>query len=257
LISEPDGSFSELDAAPQMWFDAAMSDGYKQFCPIAKGAEIVANRWTPLILRELMCGERSFNDIHRGVPLMSRALLADRLRQLEDDGIVEKRARRGAKGNDWRLTRAGDALREAIAALGRWGLIYGRDRVTADDRDSTVLMWAMRRRVDRAALPAHRVVVRFDLSGVPRCRTGVRLHWLVLEPGGVDVCLKDPGYPVDVTVTGDIAALIAVYLGHKTWRDATSRTLSITGVREFVRALPKWLQLDKRVGRELPIVPPA
>lgn len=241
-----------------MWFDGGMTEsGYKQFCPVAKGAEIVATRWTPLILRELMCGERSFNDIHRGVPVMSRALLADRLRQLEDDGIVEKRARRNGKGYEWRLTQAGDALREAIAALGRWGLIYGRDRVQADERDSTVLMWAMRRRVDRTILPPRRTVIRFDLSGVPRWPTSTRLHWLVLEPGNVDVCLKDPGYPVDLIVTGDVAALVAVYLGHATWREATRRSLSIKGERELVQALPRWLQLDKRVGHELPIIPPA
>jgi DNA-binding HxlR family transcriptional regulator len=252
------GSVSELECARPLWFDGGMAEGgYKQFCPVAKGAEIVANRWTPLILRELMCGERSFNDIHRGVPLMSRALLAQRLRQLEDDGIVEKHARRGSKGSEWQLTQAGNALRESISALGSWGLIYGRDRLRADERDSTVLMWAMRRRVDRAALPPRRVVVRFDLSGVPRCRTGMRLHWLVLEPGTIDVCLKDPGYPVDVTVTGDVGVLIAVYLGHATWRDAVGRSLTVKGERDMVRALPKWLQLDKKVGRDLPIVPAA
>lgn len=235
-----------------------MSDGgYKQFCPIAKGAEVVATRWTPLILRELMFGERSFNDIHRGVPLMSRALLVDRLRQLEDDGVIAKRARRGGKGYDWRLTKSGEALREVIAALGRWGLIYGRDRVRTDDLDSTVLMWALRRRVDREALPGRRIVIRFDLSGVPRCRTGLRLHWLVLEPGNVEVCYKDPGYPVDAIVLGEISALIAVYLGHSTWREATSRALAVRGEREVVRRLAAWLRLDKRVGRELPIVPPA
>jgi DNA-binding HxlR family transcriptional regulator len=241
-----------------MWFDGGMSEGgYKQFCPIAKGAEIVATRWTPLVLRELMCGERSFNDIHRGVPLMSRALLASRLRQLEDDGIIEKRARKGGKGNDWRLTRAGDALREVIATIGRWGLIYGRDRVRADDLDPNVLMWAMRRRVDREALPDRRVVVRFDLSGVPRSRTGARLYWLVLEADSVDVCLKDPGFPVDATIAGNISALIDVYLGHATWREATRRGLVLQGEREVTRHLEKWLRLDKRVGHELPIVPPA
>lgn len=240
-----------------MCFDAAMSDGgYKQFCPIAKGAEIVATRWTPLILRELMCGGQSFNDIHRGVPLMSRALLASRLRRLEDDGIIEKRSRRGGKGYNWRLTRSGNALREVIDTMGRWGLIYGRDRVRADDHDSTVLMWAMRRRVDRALLPARRVVIRFDLSGVARCRTGVRLHWLVLEPGNIDVCYKDPGYPVDVTVAGHMSTLVAVYLGHMTWREA-AKSLAINGEREIARRLPSLLRLDKKVGRDLPIVPPA
>src|SRR5688572_14108239 len=118
--------------------------GYRQFCPVAKGAEIFATRWTPLVLRELMCGERSFNDIHRGVPLMSRALLAERLRQLESDGIIA-RSGAGAKAHQWRLTEAGDGLREVIDVLGRWGLNHGRHRVTTEDYDSTVLMWALRR----------------------------------------------------------------------------------------------------------------
>jgi DNA-binding HxlR family transcriptional regulator len=240
-----------------MCFHAAMAESsYKQFCPVAKGAEIVATRWTPLILRELMCGERSFNDIHRGVPLMSRALLSERLRQLEGDGIVAKRARKDGRGHDWRLTRAGDALREVVDTIGRWGLIYGRDRIQPGDHDPGVLMWALRRRVDRDALPARRIVIRFDLSGVPRSRTGLRLYWLVLERDGVDVCARDPGYAVDVTIAGDISALIAVYLGHATWRDVASRALSVSGDRLAKRHIAAWLQLDKRVGRDLPIVPP-
>ena len=231
--------------------------GYGQFCPIAKGAEIVATRWTPLVLRELMAGERSFNDIHRGVPLMSRTLLAERLRQLEYDGIIAKTGRKGGKGHQWRLTRAGNALRDVIDVMGRWGLIYGRDRIEPGDNNSTVLMWAMRRRVDRDALPNRRVVVRFDLSGVPRCRTGVRLHWLVLEPGNVDVCYKDPGFPVDVTVRGPISALVAVYLGHATWRNVIRRDLRLEGDREVMQRLESWLRLDLVVGRDLPVVAPA
>jgi DNA-binding HxlR family transcriptional regulator len=231
--------------------------GYRQFCPVAKGAEVVATRWTPLVLRELMSGERSFNDIHRGVPLMSRALLAERLRQLESDGIVTKTRKVSAadKGHQWRLTAAGEALREVIDVLGRWGLIYGRSKVTAGDYDSTVLMWAMRRRVDRDALPGRRVVVRFELSGVARSRTGLRLHWMVLEREHVDVCQKDPGHPVDVTVSGEISVLVDVYLGHRSWREATRRGLDIEGDRHVTRHLEKWLRLDRLVGRDLPIVP--
>jgi hypothetical protein len=188
---------------------------------------------------------------------MSRALLAERLRQLESDGIVARARKTEAdKGHQWKLTPAGEALRDVIDVLGRWGLIYGRDKVTTSDYDSTVLMWAMRRRVDREALPARRTVVRFDLSGVPRCRTGVRLHWLVLEREQVDVCYKDPGYPVDVTVTGDISLLVDVYLGHAKWREAIRRGMKVEGQREIARELEKWLRLDLVVGQDLPIVPP-
>jgi len=229
--------------------------GYGQFCPVAKGAEIVATRWTPLVLRELMCGEKSFNDIQRGVPLMSRALLAERLRQLEGDGIITRTSGATDKGHTWTLTEAGDALREVIDLIGRWGLVYGRGKVATGDYDSTVLMWALRRRVDRDALPARRVVVRFDLSGVARSRTSVKLHWLVLERDDVDVCLKDPGYPVDATVAGAMALLVEVYLGHATWRQAIRRGMTVEGERDIVRELERWLRLDQVVGRDLPVVP--
>ncbi len=232
--------------------------GYRQFCPVAKGAEIVATRWTPLILRELMMGERTFVDIHRGVPLISRGLLAERLRQLEMDGIISKsRGSEDKKGHHWKLTPAGDALRDFIEALGRWGLIYGRDKVTPQDYDSTVLMWALRRRVNRDALPEERVVVRFDLSGVARCRTGSRLHWLVLERDNVEVCLRDPGYPVDLTVSGHISLLVDAYLGYTTWREAQRHGLVVSGERRMAKELVRWLQFDLVVGRDIPVVPAA
>jgi hypothetical protein len=188
---------------------------------------------------------------------MSRALLAERLQQLERDGIVTNARGSGTKQkqHQWKLTPSGEALREVIDVMGRWGLIYGRDRVSAGDYDSTVLMWALRRRVDRQALPDRRVVVRFDLSGVARCRTSVRLHWLVLTRDHVDACLKDPGYPVEAVVSGDIARLVDVYLGYKSWRTVLRNGLKVTGDRDVVRQLERWFRLDQIVGRDLPMVP--
>ena len=116
--------------------------------------------------------------------------------------------------------------------------------------------WALRRRVDRQLLPPHRVVVRFDLSGVARCRTGLRLHWLVLERDGVDVCLKDPGYPVDAILTGPISVLVEIYLGHRSWSKAMREHLTLDGDPALSRQIEKWLRLDRIVGRDLPIVPP-
>jgi DNA-binding HxlR family transcriptional regulator len=236
----------------------AMKGSYGQFCPIAKASEIFAARWTPLVLRELMLGAHSFNHIMQGVPLMSRALLAERLRQLEENGIIETRTRPNDAGHEYWLTPAGDAFRNVIQELAFWGRRYCRDRLTAADLNPGLLMWNLRRRADISALPEHRVVVRFEFSGVPKSRTRLRIMWLVLDRSGADVCIKDPGHPIDLAVRGAIAVLVAIYLGHAIWQDAVGKTLSVEGDRRLAKQLPVWLRLDKIIGRDyLPLTQPA
>jgi len=128
--------------------------GYGQFCPVAKAAEIVAERWTPLVLRELLCGSRRFNDLHRGVPLMSRTLLAERLEQLEDAGIVRSVARPCGRRREYHLTPAGEELRPLIECLGEWGQRWARAQIGAGDLDPGLLMWDIHRRVNLEALPS-------------------------------------------------------------------------------------------------------
>jgi DNA-binding HxlR family transcriptional regulator len=234
-----------------------MSTGYGQFCPIAKASEVFATRWTPLILRELMAGSQSFNDICRGVPLISRAVLVARLRELEQHGIIERQPRAGGAGHDYRLTSAGEALRSVVGALGLWGLTYSRERLDPGDLDPSQLMWGLRRRADLNALPEHRVVVRFQFSGVAKTHTKFRNMWLVLERAGVDVCIKDPGFSVDLVCRGNIADFVAVYLGHVMWRDGIGKTIFTEGDHQAARRLPAWLQLDKVLGTDFPIVRPA
>lgn len=230
---------------------------YGQFCPIAKAAEVFANRWTPLVLRELMAGLHTFNDIQRGVPLISRAVLVSRLRELEIDGLIERRARKRGAGHEYWLTPAGDAFRSVISELGHWGLVHGRDRLKRDDLDPTILLWGFRKRADRDALPDHRIVVRFEFSGVPANRSRFRLMWLLLERSGVDVCAKDPGFPVDLTMRGNIADFVKVYLGHVLWREAVGKTLFIEGQRRLIQHLPGWIRLNQVVGRDFPVVLPS
>jgi DNA-binding HxlR family transcriptional regulator len=235
-----------------------MKGGYGEFCPIAKASELFATRWTPLVLRELMLGAHSFNDIHRGVPLMSRALLVERLRQLEENGIVEKRARVGNPGCEYRLTPSGEAFHDVLRDLSRWGLSHGRDRLTASDLNPGLLMWRMRKRMDPSALPDHRVVIRFEFTGVPRSRTKLRIMWLILERAGADVCLKDPGFSVDLTVRGDLEIFTRLYLGHLEWKDLAGKAISIEGDRRMARDFPRWLRLDQLLGRDyLPFSRPA
>lgn len=235
----------------------AMESGYNQFCPIAKASEVFATRWTPLIMRELMADIRTFNDIHRGVPLISRAVLTARLRELEDHGLIERRARADGAGHEYWLTPAGNAFRSVVSELGHWGLVHARDRLKPTDLDPTILLWGFRKRADRDALPDHRVVVRFEFSGVPASRTKFRILWLILARSGVDVCAKDPGFPVDLVFRGSIADFVAVYLGHANWRDMAGKALFIEGDRRLAEQLPAWIRLDKVVGRDFPVVRPA
>jgi DNA-binding HxlR family transcriptional regulator len=230
--------------------------GYNQFCPIAKASEVLATRWTPLILRELMSDIHSFNDIHRGVPLISRAVLVARLRELEEQGIVERRPRAKGTGFEYWLTPAGNAFRSVVSELGHWGLTHARDRIKPNDLDPTILLWGLRKRAAHADLPDRRVVVRFEFSGVPASRTKFRILWLVLDRSGVDVCAKDPGFPTDVNMRGKIADFVSVYLGHAAWRDMKGKLLSIEGDRKIAAQLPVWLRFDQVAGRDFPLVQP-
>jgi DNA-binding HxlR family transcriptional regulator len=243
---------------PNVFEFPAMKSGYGEFCPIAKASEIFATRWTPLVLRELMLGAHSFNDIHRGVPLMSRTLLTERLRHLEENGIITRRIHLDGSGCEYWLTPSGEAFHDVLRDLSRWGLAHARDRLTADDLNPGLLMWRMRKRVDIGALPERRIVVRFEFSGVPRSRTALRVIWLILERTGADICFKDPGHAVDLTVRSDVAVLVRLYLGHAHWHDVAGKALSIEGDRQMARQLPIWLQLHRQLGRDyLPFGRPA
>jgi DNA-binding HxlR family transcriptional regulator len=226
-----------------------MSASYGQFCPVAKASEIFATRWTPLVVRELMLGAHSFNDIHRGVPLISRAVLVARLRELEEHGVIERRPRTDSVGLEYFLTAAGEALHPIVAALGQWGLSYTQDRIKRSDLDPALLVWGLRRRVDVNALPDRRVVLRFEFSGVPASRTKFRIMWLILGRSGVDVCMRDPGFAVDLTLRGNIRDYVEVYLGHRKWRDAAGTALLLDGDQKIARALPVWLQFETPRGR--------
>jgi DNA-binding HxlR family transcriptional regulator len=234
-----------------------MPVGYQQFCPIAKASEVFANRWTPLIMRELMADIRTFNDIHRGVPLISRAVLVARLRELEHHGIIERRRREGGSGHEYRLTPAGDAFRSVVSELGHWGLLHARDRIKLTDLDPSILLWGFRKRAVLKGLPDRRIVLRFEFAGVPASRAKFRIMWLLLERSGADVCVKDPGFPVDVVFRGGIADFVRVYLGHARWRDLKGKTITIEGDREIARHCPAWIRLDQVVGRDFPVVRPA
>jgi DNA-binding HxlR family transcriptional regulator len=218
---------------------------YGQFCPVAKAAEIVAERWTPLLLRELLCGSRRFADLHRGVPHMSRALLVQRLRQLEDAGIVRSTPKSRGRGREYALTAAGEELRPVIEQLGEWGQRWARSQLRREDLDPGLLMWDIHRRLNVDRLPERRVVVRFEFRGVPRASRCPTTWWLILQRPQVDLCLKDPGFEVEVVVHADVAALTRVWMGDVRLGDTMRQGLiRLDGLPRFVRVFPTWLALS-------------
>jgi len=227
--------------------------GYGQFCPIAVACETFAERWTPLILRELLAGGRRFNEIRQGLPMISRTLLAQRLRELEDAGVIQSQPLSRGRGREYRPTRAAEEFRAVLERLGEWGQRWSTTQFDPDNLDLILLMWNVRRRIDLPKLPPRRVVVRFDFrSFPPRCR-GFKTCWLILTREGTDVCQKDPGFDVDLVINADAGAIARVWTGAMSFAEAVrSGGLRLEGPRDLVRAFPSWLLLSHFAHVERP-----
>jgi DNA-binding HxlR family transcriptional regulator len=216
--------------------------GYGQFCPVAKASEIIAERWTPLVLRELLCGSQRFNDIRRGVPLMSPSLLSQRLKELEWAGIIERRAAPEDRGWEYCLTEAGESLRPIVEQLGFWGDRFARSQMKGDDLDPGLLMWDVRRGVKADHLPDGRVVIFFELSGAPKNK---KYWWLVKDRDGVDLCMKDPGFDVDLTLSADLRTMTRVWMGDFEIREALgSGKLKLEGSAALKKSFRRWIGLS-------------
>jgi DNA-binding HxlR family transcriptional regulator len=216
--------------------------GYGQFCPIAKAAEILTERWTPLVLRELICGSTRFNDLRRGVPLMSSSLLSRRLKFLEQEGVIERRPARAGQGFEYHLTEAGRELEPLIMRMGEWGARWVPSRLRPEDQDVALLMWDMHRRAKPEHFPRRRAVVAFEFADAPH---GKRHWWLVSEGAEVDLCLTDPGYEVDLFIVTDVRTMTAVWTGDLSLESAmASGTLEAHGPRDLRRSLKAWLGLS-------------
>ena len=214
---------------------------YGQFCPVALGAEIFAERWTPLILRELMMGGRRFTDIHRGVPRISKNLLTQRLDSLRRAGIIDRRPSPDGRGYEYQLSHAGRELGAVIDALGTWGYKWASKDLTDERLDPDFLMWALRRMVRVDALPVERVTLAFRFR-----RHANRQFWLVLQRPEVDLCLFDPGFEVDVTVDSEVEALARVCLGHLGLLQAVKAgQIELSGRSQYRRALSGWLGVTR------------
>jgi DNA-binding HxlR family transcriptional regulator len=208
---------------------------YGQYCPIARGAEIFAERWTPLIIRNLYLGCGSFSEILEGAPGLSRTLLSERLKQLERVGIVESAPKPGARGHHYKLTSAGHELFVVCQSLGEWGARWLE--IAPENLDPFVALWSMCKALRRDRLPDRRVVIRFDFTGRPR---GER-YWLLIELGDTEICKTCPGIDEDLYITAEAEAFVKWHAGQLTWAQATRENrIRLHGPSWLVRAFPTW-----------------
>jgi DNA-binding HxlR family transcriptional regulator len=213
---------------------------YGQYCPVALGSEIVGDRWTPLILRELMLGSTRFNDIERGLPGISRTLLTQRLRHLERKGVIEIRPVAAGRGHDYVLTPAGADLEPVLTALGEWTVRWMLAEPDEADCDPVTLTWWLHKRIDTGQLPDTRVVIEFRYAPgavFPERKT----LWMVLDPREQNVCVQHPGFDSDVLVSTDAVSFMRVFSGLVTLGQALrDQSVVLDGPPVLTRAFPTW-----------------
>ncbi len=210
--------------------------GYGQFCPVAKAMELLDERWTMLVVRELLLGSRHFNDLRRGVPKMSPALLSKRLKSLTRAGVVARDEIDGR--TTYSLTECGKELADVVDALGAWGVRWIAE-LGEEDLDPHLLMWDMRRTIPIDTWPRTRTTVAFHLDGVAH-RTS--RWWLVVADGEADICDFDPGHEVTGTVETSLRTLTRIWRGDTSWQHALlDGGVAVSGPAEVRRAIPGWI----------------
>ncbi|HZQ86419.1 MAG TPA: winged helix-turn-helix transcriptional regulator [Acidimicrobiales bacterium] len=208
--------------------------GHGQYCPVTRAVDLLGERWTMLIVRDMLVGTSRFNDLARGLPGLSRSLLTKRLRQLERSGLVER------LDGEYHLTDAGQALRPIVFGLGEWAAKYIFGDPRPAELDPELLVWWMHKRIDTAQLPNRRTVLHIRFADDPH------RYWIVIDAQGPSVCDVDPGFDVDVTLTADVATLHRVWLGREPITDAMrAGRLAFEGPRALTRRMPDALQLSE------------
>jgi len=211
--------------------------GYGQFCPVARASEIFAQRWTPLILREIMAGRHHFSEVLKGLHSISPSMLGQRLRSLERNGVIETRPNPSGRGSTYHLTEAGSQLAELVRGLGVWGQQWLE--IQPEHLDTDFLMWRILKHLDIARLPPRRQVARFEFHGE------TKRYWLVLRRDDPDLCYSDPGFGDDLVIRTDIEAITRIYLGQLRLIDARrSGLIEVDGPPALARRVDEWFPIS-------------
>lgn len=222
--------------------DRYLPGSYGQFCPVAMAAEIVCTRWTALILRELLAGTTRFNDLRRGVPLMSPTLLSKRLKELEEVGVIVATPTRQSGVVEYKLTEAGEDLRQVVMSLGMWGQRWVESSLSLKNLDPSLLIWDMRRSLDLKPLPPRRTTIHFMYPELPPAK---RSWWLVIDGGKVDLCLTSPGFDIDLYVKSSLRSMTAVWMGVTTIKkELADGAIELVGDKHIAQSMQRWLGLS-------------
>ena len=220
----------------------AQAAGYRQFCPVAMAAEVLCTRWTMLILREMLAGSTRFNELRKGVPRMSPALLSKRLDELADAGVITARPVPQTGGHAYELTPAGQDLMPVVSAMGHWGQRWLEAQLSLKNLDPSLLMWDMRRNLDPQPLPPRKVVIQFLYPDAPH---GQRRWWLVVDGGETDLCSVDPGLEVHLIVTTGVKTMTGIWMGLEKVRQAEGDgRLTLDGDPKIAERMQDWLGLS-------------
>ena len=224
---------------------------YGQFCPVAKATEVIGEKWTMLILREMFLGTTRFSDFQRGLSRISPTLLTKRLKHLEEKGIVIRKRLSGQKGYEYRLTAAGKELSPLVEVLAVWGMRWARGQMTDSELDVEFLMWDLQRRVETGHLPDGETVMCFIFDELEQFKT----WWLIVCDDVVDLCTEDPGKDVDLYISTTVRTLVEVWEGDIDLRKALAdERIRAHGEPRLARSMPKWFGLcpfaDVRPGDE-------
>lgn len=224
----------------------AQERGYGQFCPVSKAAQVFCVRWTPLIIRDLGAGATRFSDLQRGVPLMSPSLLSSRLKELEREGIVERRKAARGRGSTYHLTAAGEELVPLVKLLGTWGQRWSRRELEEGELDIGLLIFGMEMGVQPAALPPERCVIQLEFGDQPANK---RHFWFVNEAGRVAVCLEEPEGEPDLVLVTTLRTMVEIWMGDRSLTGALdSEHLTVHGPTRLKRLLRAWLALSPFAG---------
>jgi DNA-binding HxlR family transcriptional regulator len=222
--------------------------GYGQFCPVAKATELVGEKWSLLILRELLLGTSRFNDFQRALSRISPTLLAKRLRHLEKCGIIIRKKLSGQKGYEYRLTAAGKELSPLLDILATWGMRWARSQLTDDELDVEFLMWEIQRRLQTEYLPDGETVICLIFDELTKHKT----WWLIVNGDVIDLCTEDPGKDVDLYINSSVRTMVEVWEGDLDISAALrNRKIKTQGLRHLTRTMPDWfgISLYKEVRR--------